>query len=289
MYGRRREGKGGAGLFDDASYLIVDLLPDLEVLKLVGGHGEVHDVYVLARIAKLFESDRDDGVVDLVTCFEVRPYIAAHLLKLFSRCVVGEADRELHRLAELGAGVVRNGLFHEGGVRDGDHEVVPGAYAGGAHGNVLDEAFCGGGADVVPHVEGLVCDDLKPGEQVARRVLRRQGQGQTGKAETGDDAVDVVAHFRDEDDREKGHDDNAQDDGHEADRHFGGRALFVLVEPDDLPGGGRRIVQKHPGDERNVHHAEELVNERHPLRLGRDDEERELHAEDNEEDPERVA
>ena len=145
---------------------------------------------------------------------------------------------------------------------------------------------CGG--DVVPHVKGLVCNDLEAREQVARRVLGGQGQGQTGEAETGDDAVDVVAHLRDEDDREQRDDDDAQDDRHEPDGHLGLVDVLLVVEADDLPCGRGRVVQKHPGDERDVRHTEELVDERHPLRLRRDDEEREFHAEDDEEDPERV-
>ncbi len=83
-------------------------------------------------------------------------------------------------------------------------------------------------------------------------------------------------------------DDDAQDDRHEPDGHFGLVDVLFVVEADDLSCCRGCVVQQHPGDERDVRHPEKFVDERHPLRLGRDDEEREFHAEDDEEDPERV-
>ena len=92
MHRRRREREGRAGVFDDAPDGEVHVLPDLQVLVLVGRHGEVHDLDVLARIAKVLEGDGDDRVVDLVAVFEVLPYIAADALQLLGRGVVGQAD-----------------------------------------------------------------------------------------------------------------------------------------------------------------------------------------------------
>ena len=70
--GARREGEGGAGVFDDAADLVVDALAHFEVLVLVRGLREIENVDVLAELAEFLEDDGDDRVVDLGVRLEER-------------------------------------------------------------------------------------------------------------------------------------------------------------------------------------------------------------------------
>lgn len=203
-------------------------------------------------------------------------------MQLLRGGVVGQPDGELHRLAQLHAGIVGDGLLHEHGVWHRNQKVVPGADAGGAHGNVFDEAFPGGGLNVVTHVEGLVRDNLETGKEVGGCILRCQGQGQTGKAETGNNTVNVVPHFGNENHRQQGHNDNADDDAHEANGHFRGLLVFLIVL-DEEPGEGRGVVQETPGNEGDVRNAEELVHKGEPLGLRCHNEHEKLDSQSDEE------
>lgn len=70
MYRRGREGEVGAGVFHNAADLVVDPLPDLQVLVLVGGFGEVQHFNVLAEVPELFEGDGENGAVEVLILFE---------------------------------------------------------------------------------------------------------------------------------------------------------------------------------------------------------------------------
>lgn len=189
-----REGKAESQIFHNLHDAVVDLLLDALEVGEGGGLGKVHQRDFQAAVLKAVEAD--DGVVGKNLLVGVDHFGDAGdtFFHLLFRGIIGQSDGE-GGAALVHSGPVGNGGGHQRRVWYNHQSVREGADAGGAEGDVLDNALDIWSRNPVIDRKRFVQQDDQTAKEVLRRILCCQCEGQTSQTKTGDDGGDIGSGF----------------------------------------------------------------------------------------------
>lgn len=262
-----REGKAESQIFHNLHDAVVDLFLDALEVGEGGRSGEVHQRDFQTAVLKAVEAD--DGVVgkNLLIGVDHLGDAGNTFFHLFLRCIVGQADGE-GSAALVHAGPVGDRRGHQRRVRYNHQSVREGADAGGAEGDVLDNAFDVWGGNPVIDRKRLVQQDDQTAKEVLRCILCCQRKGQTSQTKTGDDGGDIGSGFTEDGNGGKDNQKHLErlfQKGHQRFVEVDVQLLVQLVaKAEEGVGGAVTQSQKDPGDDDDdadaVHLQQEMLH-----------------------------